>query len=237
MRNVAMILVMVGVSFVLVFGGYTHTQAVTPVEKVSQLRAAIEANGAVMQNWTLTAKREDHSVHDIHTFHVLLQTQEHDLGVTDWTFENSAEGYKATAIKNSPQYKERVVVTWVKENTTNTTFIIHEMTGTTWDESLATSITKNFSQNSTIYTCIRAVPSDNMESVLLTRANNILQSLDAKPVEATQERAFVSISAYTGKWNDALAIDKEKINVQVALRNVDNKTTIVIGTPVITSEY
>ena len=65
----------------------------------------------------------------------------------------------------------------------------------------------------------------------------ILQSLDAKPVEATQERAFVAISAYTGKWNDALSIEKEKINVQVALRNVDNKTTIVIGTPVITSEY
>lgn len=237
MRTVTMIIFMVGVSVVLVFAGFSRTQAVSPQEQLSKMRAVLEANDAVMQDWTMTEKQEDHTVYDIHTFHALLQKLEHDIHVTDWTFENSAEGYKATAVKNFSDYKERLVVTWIKENTTNTTFIIHEITGAKWDDSTAVMINKIFSQKSTIYTCIRGISSDNMEGVLLTRAKSILQGLDARPVEATQERAFVSISAYTGKWNDALTIQKEKINVQVALRNADNKTTIVIGTPVITSEY
>ncbi|MGH1026135.1 YwmB family TATA-box binding protein, partial [Bacillus paranthracis] len=46
-----------------------------------------------------------------------------------------------------------------------------------------------------------------------------------------------SVSAYNKKWDDALSTNREKINVQIAIRSTDNKDTIVVGTPIITSEY
>ena len=64
-----------------------------------------------------------------------------------------------------------------------------------------------------------------------------MEDLSAKPIESLEEIAFVSVSAYTEEWKDALAVNREKMNVQVALRNTDNKTTVVVGTPIITSEY
>ncbi|EEK97621.1 hypothetical protein bcere0013_51120 [Bacillus cereus BDRD-ST26] len=64
-----------------------------------------------------------------------------------------------------------------------------------------------------------------------------MKDLSARAIEQIEERAFASVSAYNKKWDDALSTNREKINVQIAIRSTDNKDTIVVGTPIITSEY
>ena len=68
------------------------------------------------------------------------------------------------------------------------------------------------------------------------KTNQVLKDLSARAIEQVEERAFVSVSAYNKKWDDALSTNRE-INVQIAIRSTDNKDTIVVGTPIITSEY
>ncbi|MFX3624875.1 MAG: YwmB family TATA-box binding protein [Ectobacillus sp.] len=237
MKKTIQILLVLSLGVIVFLIGYKHTEAKRPQEKLEKMAEVLQANGATIQEWAWTAKGEEDSVHDIHTFEQLLEQIGAKINVVNWNVEQSAEGYKATAEKIFPDYKERLVVTWTNVNTKHKTFIIYEAKGTKWSETIVNKTDKIFSQKPTIYTCVRAVLSDKIEGVLLNKATKILNGFEAKPVEALQERAFVTVSAYTGMWNDALAVNKEKINVQVALRNADNKTTIMVGTPIIMSEY
>lgn len=238
MRHIIQTVVLLGLGVFVLVMGYSRTEAVRPEDKVEEITAVLEETGATVQGWSMLAKEETDAVHDIHTFHQLLEQLKAKTNGADWVIEKSSEGYKASAVKKFPDYEERLVVTWSPVHTIDKTFIIYEVSGTKWDEAIFEKREKIFSQKSTNYACVRAVLNDKIEGVLLTsKATEILNKFQAKPVEASQERAFVTVSAYTGKWNDALSVDKEKMNMQVALRNAKDMTTIVIGTPIITSEY
>ncbi|MFA9560199.1 YwmB family TATA-box binding protein [Evansella sp. AB-rgal1] len=69
----------------------------------------------------------------------------------------------------------------------------------------------------------------------------ILESLSAEVVEDIQEESFVSYSAYTPLWGQEIMTNGGKMNVQIALREVNDgmggETTVTIGTPLITTEY
>jgi hypothetical protein len=111
------------------------------------------------------------------------------------------------------------------------------VSGAKWNPKYTDKTNKIFSTKPKIYTCIQGALSDKIEGVLQDKANEVLKDLSARTIEKVEERAFVSVSAYNKKWNDALSTNKEKINVQIAIRSTNNKNTIVVGTPIITSEY
>jgi hypothetical protein len=219
------------------FLGYTRIEAQEPVEKLEKMIAVVEANGATVEQWSWLAKEELDSVQDVHTFYKLLDSLAEKKVAADWKVEQSPEGYKAIAVKKFTHYQERLVVTWAKENTKDETFITYEVKGTEWDDAILKKMHKIFRQNPATFTCVQAVFDDKIEGVLQNKAAEILKDLSATPIESLEEIAFVSVSAYTEEWKDALAVNREKMNVQVALRNTDNKTTVVVCTPIITSEY
>lgn len=157
--------------------------------------------------------------------------------IQKWEVEQSPDGYKATSYKKFASHEERVVVTWSKENTKENTFIIFEVSGAKWDPKYVQKVNKIFSEKPIIYTCVQGVLNDKIEGVLQNKTNQVLKDLSARAIEQVEERAFVSVSAYNKKWDDALSTNREKINVQIAIRSTDNKDTIVVGTPIITSEY
>lgn len=71
-------------------------------------------------------------------------------------------------------------------------------------------------------------------------AEKWIKALGAKTVEALDEETFVSVSAYNPAWSPVLKTKENKMNVQVALRQEERlggRTTVTIGTPIITTEY
>lgn len=94
-----------------------------------------------------------------------------------------------------------------------------------------------FSGGEQIFSCVRASGDDTMESGLLKKGEQLLQRLSAVPVEWMNEKTFVSISAYNAAWSDGLNSGSQKMNVQAALRNNGNTTSVTLGTPIITTEY
>ncbi|WP_179139751.1 YwmB family TATA-box binding protein [Bacillus sp. CDB3] len=229
-------ILIVVVSVVLFLVGYREMKPISDEQKMESMIAALEKNDAKVERWSWLA-RETKTISNIHTFQKLLNDVKEKANIESWELEQSPDGYKATSYKKSSSYEERVVVTWTKENTKENTFIIFEVSGAKWDPKYVQKMNKIFSEKPTIYTCVQGVLNDKIEGVLQNKTNQVLKDLSARAIEQTEERAFVSVSAYNKKWNDALSINREKINVQIAIRSTDNKDTIVVGTPIITSEY
>nr|EJQ87141.1 hypothetical protein IGC_00264 [Bacillus cereus HuA4-10] len=224
------------VSVVLFLVGYKEMKPISDEQKMESMIAALEKNDAKVERWSWLA-RETKTISNIHTFQKLLNDVKEKANIQEWELEQSPDGYKATSYKKSSSHEERIVVTWSKENTKENTFIIFEVSGAKWDPKYVQRMNKIFSEKPIIYTCVQGVLNDKIEGVLQNKTNQVLKDLSARAIEQIEERAFVSVSAYNKKWNDALSTNREKINVQIAIRSTNNKDTIVVGTPIITSEY
>jgi len=229
-------ILIVALSVVLFLVGYREMKPISDEQKMESMITALEKNDAKVEKWSWLA-RETKTISNIHTFQKLLNDVKEKANVQKWELEKSPDGYKATSYKKFASYEERVVVTWSKENTKENTFIIFEVSGAKWDPKYVQKINKIFSEKPIIYTCVQGVLNDKIEGVLQNKTNQVLKDLSARAIEQIEERAFVSVSAYNKKWDDALSTNREKINVQIAIRSTDNKDTIVVGTPIITSEY
>ncbi|WP_421728629.1 YwmB family TATA-box binding protein [Bacillus tropicus] len=229
-------ILIVALSVVLFLVGYREMKPISDEQKMESMIAAVEKNDAKVEKWSWLA-RETKTISNIHTFQKLLNDVKDKANIQKWELERSPDGYKATSYKKFSSYEERVVVTWSKENTKENTFIIFEVSGAEWDPKYIQKTNKIFSEKPIIYTCVQGVLNDKIEGVLQNKTNQVLKDLSARAIEQIEERAFVSVSAYNKKWDDALSTNREKINVQIAIRSTDNKDTIVVGTPIITSEY
>ncbi len=229
-------ILIVALSVVLFLVGYREMKPISDEQKMENMIAAVEKNDAKVEKWSWLA-RETKTISNIHTFQKLLNDVKDKANIQKWELEQFPDGYKATSYKKFSSYEERVVVTWSKENTKENTFIIFEVSGAKWDPKYIQKTNKIFSEKPIIYTCVQGVLNDKIEGVLQNKTNQVLKDLSARAIEQIEERAFVSVSAYNKKWDDALSTNREKINVQIAIRSTDNKDTIVVGTPIITSEY
>ncbi|MGH0779278.1 YwmB family TATA-box binding protein [Bacillus cereus] len=229
-------ILIVALSVVLFLVGYREMKPISDEQKMESMIASLEKNDAKVEKWSWLA-RETKTISNIHTFQKLLNDVKEKANIQKWELEQSPDGYKATSYKKLSSYEERVVVTWSKENTKENTFIIFEVSGAKWDPKYIQKTNKIFSEKPIIYTCVQGVLNDKIEGVLQNKTNQVLKDLSARAIEQIEERAFVSVSAYNKKWDDALSTNREKINVQIAIRSTDNKDTIVVGTPIITSEY
>lgn len=229
-------ILIVALSVVLFLVGYREMKPISDEQKMESMIKALEKNDAKVEKWSWLA-RETKTISNIHTFQKLLNDVKEKANIQKWEVEPSPDGYKATSYKKLSSYEERVVVTWSKENTKENTFIIFEVIGAKWDPKYVQNMNKIFSEKPIIYTCVQGVLNDKIEGVLQNKTNQVLKDLSARAIEQVEERAFVSVSAYNKKWDDALSTNREKINVQIAIRSTDNKDTIVVGTPIITSEY
>lgn len=229
-------ILIVALSVVLFLVGYREMKPISDEQKMESMIAAVEKNDAKVEKWSWLA-RETKTISNIHTFQKLLNDVKDKANIQKWELEQSPDGYKATSYKKFSSYEERVVVTWSKENTKENTFIIFEVSGAKWDPKYIQKTNKIFSEKPIIYTCVQGILNDKIEGVLQNKTNQVLKDLSARAIEQIEERAFVSVSAYNKKWDDALSTNREKINVQIAIRSTDNKDTIVVGTPIITSEY
>nr|WP_042512029.1 YwmB family TATA-box binding protein [Bacillus anthracis] len=229
-------ILIVALSVVLFLVGYREMKPISDEQKMESMIASLEKNDAKVEKWSWLA-RETKTISNIHTFQKLLNDVKEKANIQKWELEQSPDGYKATSYKKFSSYEERVVVTWSKENTKENTFIIFEVSGAKWDPKYIQKTNKIFSEKPIIYTCVQGVLNDKIEGFLQNKTNQVLKDLSARAIEQIEERAFVSVSAYNKKWDDALSTNREKINVQIAIRSTDNKDTIVVGTPIITSEY
>lgn len=95
------------------------------------------------------------------------------------------------------------------------------------------------SKNLNYFSCMSGITDDKMKFGLYNEAHELVSSFSAVPIEELQEETFVSLSAYTALWDDAITTAQDKMNLQIAVRTdgLGGRTTVTIGTPIITSEY
>lgn len=103
-----------------------------------------------------------------------------------------------------------------------------------------TRILKKHNINPRVYSCITGSIDGKLDySQLNTMSKKIFGALDAKKMEGIRDNNLISISAYSPLMNDSITVNKNRINLNLAIRynSYENKTYIWLASPVITTEY
>ena len=87
------------------------------------------------------------------------------------------------------------------------------------------------------FTCVKGEISGNIDRVLTSKSEDLMIDFKAVETESVREEHFISITANSSLFEQSLI--SEHYNLQLAMRNdgLSQKTSFVIGTPIITFEY
>ncbi|WP_428910087.1 YwmB family TATA-box binding protein [Niallia sp. Krafla_26] len=126
-------------------------------------------------------------------------------------------------------------------------YLMYEVTGIGWDPELKDSFStiifptldKIFHSNPTVFSCIYSELDGNMNESVSAHLTNLLHVFQAEELEMLREDNFVSATAYSPLFTESIKGHTEEFNLQLGLRNqgLGEKTTLVVGTPIITIEY
>jgi len=124
-------------------------------------------------------------------------------------------------------------------------YITYEVKGTDVSEDTkqqllerVNSIRKSvFGQYTIFFTCIKGVISGNIDEVLTSKSEELLNDFKALEVESLKEDQFLSITAKSLLFEHSFISDQYNLQLAMRIDGMGQKTSFVIGTPIITFEY
>lgn len=200
-----------------------------------------------IEKWSVFAREINNEITTKKEFENKVSALKKEYPEFHWNVVWDHAVWKAEAslphIKDNVTEFIRIVTT--EEHNNSATYIIYEVKGQQWNKESSTFLQTEFQsklnyifqENPTVFSCIGGSINDNMDSVFATEMDRLLNLFEAKKVEGVQEENFSSISAHSRLFTQM--ITNKEINVQVGIRRdgLGQKTSFVIGTPIITFEY
>lgn len=237
--------------FVLYLGVGNKSEAFDkdPTYELKKIFEVVDEQNIDVDGWQLYSRKQlnSHSTLDKALEQVMEITKQNSSFSWNSPNENEVKRvYKGTL--EHPFMTETISIVLTTHNQEYLTYLIYEVNGTktirnSWELSsfeIKNRLSDLFRGDSKIFTCVTGNVNDKLNLDLYNKADEIIKSLSAITVEELNEETFISLSAYTELWDTKIETNHKKMNLQVALRKADGlggKTTITIGTPIITTEY
>jgi TATA-box binding len=239
-KGIAILVFTLFIGFTLVAN---HIGAEGNDSKISRIAEGMEKNGVHIDKWSLYAKKnvDKKTINDVKQ--MAAQYRQYN-----WSYEQDNEVFKAIGEFENKEKNitEKLQILTTLTNDLTESYILYEVQGegtqSDWDklnEYVSNQSFDIFHENVTIFACINGTTDDNINVSLIQKSKKFLNEFEASSVEQLVEKDFTSLSAKTPLWEDFIPTNNDEMNIQIAMRTdgMGDKTTVVIGTPIITSEY
>lgn len=139
------------------------------------------------------------------------------------------------------ELEEKVLIIIYSQNGKYNLSITYDIKGK-WNERKWPAIFNMYKNKIESYSTFYTVQGTaNVEQSLYNEASHLLADFSGEEVQSLNENNFVSLSAYTERWENKLPLgDNQNMNLHIAYRassESTNEVKVTIGTPIITSEY
>jgi hypothetical protein len=200
-----------------------------------------------MDEWSVYAREKNTNIRNRNEFQATLLKLQGDYPHFHWNTKEELHGLKASGTFDNAAagLTESIELVSTLKKSHPVTYIIYEVKGHFWEKRNAAFFENSFQirlndifrGNPSIFSCVKGIFSDNIDTVLTSKTGKLLDLFKAEEIESIKEKDFVSVSAHTDMF--ARTLSMEKLNLQVGLRTegLGGKTTFVVGTPIVTFEY
>ncbi len=218
-------------------------------DDLAKMGSVLHAEHILLEDWSFYAREHVtgmKSVQDVKDYADVLQEKFPDW---EWSVTNTSQKWEVTAVSPTTKHHQetlQIMATHTKQPVN--AYIVYSVTGKEWNEATEAFFTTEkfqsrlsdiFRGNPTFFSCMKGVISDKIDKALDTTASVLLSSFDAKEIEALKEESFMSVSAKSTLFAGSIDHQKNSMNLQIGIRSegLGGKTTVVVGTPIITIEY
>ena len=255
------------VSLILVMMGNKTTEAMSSflkAEKQASRDSLILPNGAddlvsigsilqaehiLLDDWSYYAREHVtgmKSVEEVQDYAKKLQQKFPDW---KWSVTNTSQKWQVTAISPTSKHHQemlQLMATHTKQPVD--AYIVYSVRGNEWNKATEGFFTTKefrnrlsdiFRGKPTVFSCMKGVFNDKIDTALAKKAGRVMSDFNAKEIEALKEENFMSVSASSPMFTGSIDHKLNNMNLQIGLRSegLGAKTTIVVGTPIITIEY
>lgn len=166
----------------------------------------------------------------------------------DWSFHETANQWEAEARtpKQSHQQESLRIISTMNKSPIQT-YIIYEVKGNKWgkdtisfiNQQFSTRISDIFQKKVTIFSCMKGYLDDKIKSAISANFQYLQEAFHVTEIESLKEDTFISAMGYSPYFTKSFISEDKDMNIQLALRSqgLGGKTTVVVGTPIITIEY
>jgi hypothetical protein len=239
MKKIPFILSIFGIIGFIVLQAGNKTTVADADHEIKTLASVLQDENILITGWSVYAREtlEEENVEELVDG---LKVQ-----LSEWTWSGS--NGELTAVLESSEIQEKIKIVSTDTNGPVHTYVMYEVRGQQWNKNTETFLNKNlpgrlfdiFRGNATTFSCIEGEINDKIKSALPVYKTKLLKAFQAEEVEGLEEDSFISTSAVSPLFDNSLSNDHE-MNMQLGLRKTDRlgaKTTLVVGTPIITIEY
>ncbi|MDD9148251.1 YwmB family TATA-box binding protein [Sporolactobacillus sp. CQH2019] len=226
----------------------TFTGRTDAMDRVPLFVKALKERSAAVDSWTVYAREQQQAMDNEGEFQEKAGQMTGKFAGYAWHKIGKKDEYTGwEGVKKSKPSGTEIRITYLAypvgsrlQTALLYQFQNHSFQADRWpaqEQQMKKDMAEIFSGQEQFFSCVKAHGSDKMSLGLSEEGERYLKLFSAVPIEQVDEKTFVSISAYTKTWNDGIYSGKQKMNLQVALRNDDGRVAITLGTPIITVEY
>ncbi|TLS35816.1 YwmB family TATA-box binding protein [Pseudalkalibacillus caeni] len=249
-------LLRIGIVFscvLILFGFYPSTAKMEDYNakvRVEETVTMMKAQKIEVTDWSLYVREDLGLLENKNGYIKSTQAIQDKARGFKWDMSQTKDGHlkmKGTRENHRLNVIETITYTAYPHKSKLSAYLLYQVKGAgwskdKWEKSFSIFLkqkSRMFTKNTQIFSCIQGDAGDTMGIVLYKKAEELLDEFSAEKVEDLKEETFVSVSAYNEAWNDHIVTNDKKMNLQIALRQsgMGGKTTVTIGTPIITTEY
>lgn len=238
----------------LIIGAHTASvageAARAPFDTLRRMSDVLISNHADINSWTIYARTKSNSNVTLDTFQQRAQGLKTNFSGFNWETVNK-EGSHYLEIKGQnvlDKAVESITYFAYPQKSGYHTYLVYEIEGKHWNrhtwqtfsptvDQRMNTLFGEMSSKAEVFTSVKARQEKLASTQLAEMAKSYSDAFNAEVVERVHEKTFVSLSAYTALWHNAIVTGDHKMNVQIALRNTETSTMVTLGTPIITTEY
>lgn len=235
------------ISLLLLVGAFLYQQTWVKAQTGNDLRLlmdAVEQEEGLINEWSaVTRTLVDGITQEL--FEQKSEQLQANHSDFSWTMNTTTTEQQLVGTRLGKFGQEKIVWQTTDTNGQRISYLYYELapqTGTTQDLEEAQAHYEKQKQNwftpdqPTFYT-VKGTFDDNR--TIEKQINGLLSQLDATKREMTTESHFTSVSAESPRLSQKVRLAHKHMNVQIGVRHdeMGGKTNIIIGTPIITTEY
>jgi hypothetical protein len=245
---VSLILVVIGTQTTEANGGGVSSFFEKETDLI-KIGSVLQAENILLDEWTFYAREhlEDmKSEQEVKDYAKKLQAKFPDW---NWSVKNTSQKWEITAVSPTAKHHQemlQIMATHTKQPVN--AYRVYSISGREWNSATKALFTTNqfktrlidiFRGEPTIFSCMKGTVGDKIDKSLPETVNHVLSKFKAKEIEALKEETFMSVSANSPMFTGSIDNQRDHMNLQIGIRSegLGGKTTIVVGTPIITIEY
>ncbi|WP_079506354.1 YwmB family TATA-box binding protein [Mesobacillus jeotgali] len=239
MKKIPFILSIIGIIGFIVLQAGNKTTVADADHDIKTLASVLQDENILITGWSVYARET------LEQENVEALVKELKVQLPDWTWSGS--NGELTAVLDSPEIQEKIKMVSTDTNGQVHTYVMYEVRGQLWNKNTETFLNQSlpgrifdiFRGNATTFSCVEGEINDKIKSALPVYKSKLLKAFNAREVEGLAEESFISSSAVSPMFDKSLS-NEHDMNMQLGLRKTERlgaKTTLVVGTPIITIEY